>query len=146
MDFAREEVLDECNKAFCTHCQDFVRSSKKMDVWTAPQILIIQLKRFYSKGDYQRKLDINVEFPDTLDMAPFVIGPHPAGGLHYRLVSVIEHSGGLGGGHYVAVALHHVANKWYRFNDETVKPIKQRDAHTENAYVLFYECQGHIAS
>jgi ubiquitin C-terminal hydrolase len=104
------------------------------------------LKRFYSKGDYQRKLDINVDFPDSLDMTPFVIGPQPPGGLSYKLVSVIEHSGGLGGGHYIAAALHQVVKRWYRFNDETVKPIKQHNAHTENGYVLFYERQRHIAS
>jgi ubiquitin C-terminal hydrolase len=135
--FAHEEVLDEANKAFCPHCRDFVRAAKKMDLWTVPKLLVIQLKRFFSKGVYQRKLDLNVDYPDELDLTPFV--KRQEGGSTFRLVAVVEHSGGLGGGHYVADVLHQPLMKWYRFSDDTIKTIKQSDAHSENGYVLFYE-------
>jgi ubiquitin carboxyl-terminal hydrolase 4/11/15 len=139
INFAREEVLDETNKAFCPHCRDFVRATKKMDLWTVPEFLIIQLKRFFSKGLYQRKLDLNVDYPDELDVTPFV--KKQEAGCRFKLVAVIDHSGGLNGGHYVADVLHEPLMKWYRFSDDMVKVMKQSDAHSENGYVLFYEKQ-----
>jgi hypothetical protein len=140
VNFAREEVLDSANKAFCPHCRDFVRATKKMDIWTVPELLVIQLKRFFSKGTYQRKLDLMVEYPDEFEISPFVL--RQIGETKYRLVGVIEHSGGLGGGHYIADVFHYQLGKWFRFNDEGVRAIKQSEVHSEQGYVLFYEkCQ-----
>jgi hypothetical protein len=135
--FALEEVLDMANKAFCPHCREFVRAAKKMDLWTVPELLIIQLKRFLSKGQCQKKLELNVEYPDEFDISPFVLQRMEP--TKYRLVAVIEHSGGLGGGHYIADVFHHQLAKWFRFNDDTVKAIKQNEVHSERGYVLFYE-------
>jgi hypothetical protein len=96
-------------------------------------LLVIQLKRFFTKGPHQRKLDLNVEYPSELEMTPFVRAEN--GGANYRLVAVIEHSGGPDGGHYIADALYGQLMKWYQFRDDIVKAIKQSDAHSANAYI-----------
>jgi hypothetical protein len=137
LDFAVEERLDVDNMAFCPHCRDFFRATKKMDLWSVPEILVLHLKRFYTKGAYQRKLDINCEYPEQIDMREFVIGPQNARTLTYRLVGLISHSGGLGGGHYVADVYHDRVREWIHCSDDVVKATK--DVHSDSAYVLFYQ-------
>eukprot|EP00467_Chlorarachnion_reptans_P000173 CAMPEP_0114492744 /NCGR_PEP_ID=MMETSP0109-20121206/3725_1 /TAXON_ID=29199 /ORGANISM="Chlorarachnion reptans, Strain CCCM449" /LENGTH=1672 /DNA_ID=CAMNT_0001669621 /DNA_START=493 /DNA_END=5511 /DNA_ORIENTATION=- len=64
----------------------------------------------------------------------------------YDLYAVINHYGGAGGGHYVALAkagaIHRGADSppstWYRFDDSAVTRISERDVITRNAYVVFY--------
>ena len=54
-----------------------MQAFKKIEVWTAPRILIIHLKRFNYRGKYhfRDRLDHLVEFPlDGLDMTPYVLG------------------------------------------------------------------------
>jgi ubiquitin carboxyl-terminal hydrolase 4/11/15 len=135
--FAKEEILDESNKAFCPHCREFVKAAKKMDIWTVPTLLVIQLKRFFSKGLYQKKLEQDVHYPDELDMSQYMA--QTVGVTNYRLIAVINHTGGLAGGHYIADVLHPNLHKWHRFNDQTVRQITRAVAHSDGGYVLFYE-------
>ena len=147
-DYYREpEVLDEDNKWLCPKCKEFVCARKKVDIWKVPEVLIIQLKRF-SGGKYSaRKLETYVDFPDILDMRPFIIGPQKdEENLTYRLYAVSNHMGGLGGGHYTAHAI--VQNPfeepdpnahWYSFNDSSCSGSSSSHAHSSAAYVLFYE-------
>lgn len=134
--FAKDEVLDEFNMAFCGQCRDFFRARKKMDLWSVPDVLVLQLKRFFTKGHYQRKLTIRVDFPEELDLTGRVLGPQKEESLKYVLTSVIEHEGGLGGGHYVADVIYD--NNWYRCNDELVKRMRAHDVHGDSGYILFY--------
>ncbi|KAJ3452976.1 ubiquitin carboxyl-terminal hydrolase [Anaeramoeba flamelloides] len=57
----------------------------------------------------------------------------------YDLVSLIKHSGGLGGGHYIACAKSIQDGKWYNFNDHYVSSISESSVRKEQAYVLFYQ-------
>ena len=41
--FSKEEILSEEDKWYCSNCKDFVRASKKMDLWTSPDILVFFL-------------------------------------------------------------------------------------------------------
>ncbi|KAH0789723.1 Clan CA, family C19, ubiquitin hydrolase-like cysteine peptidase [Histomonas meleagridis] len=139
--FSTSETLDENNKWYCPNCKQFVCATKKMDIWNVPDILIIQLKRFKTT----RKLDSDVNFPSNFNMSDYIRGPQNENKMIYRLYAVSEHMGGLGGGHYTAHAL--VSNrkfeeeggKWYYFNDSTVHKAKESEAHSSNAYILFYE-------
>jgi ubiquitin carboxyl-terminal hydrolase 4/11/15 len=137
--FGEDEILGEENKAFCRHCREFFRAHKQMSLWTVPKILILHLKRFFSKGMYQKKLDINCEYEDELDLKGFVREYKGRDSLKFRLVGVIEHSGGLSGGHYVADVWHDSQEKWLCFNDDKVKKLKINEVHSHDAYVLFYE-------
>jgi hypothetical protein len=137
--FCEDEILDDENKAFCRHCRDFFRAHKQMTLWTVPRILIIHLKRFFSKGMYQRKLDINCEYDEYLNLEGRVEVCDGVDKLNYRLVGVIGHSGGLTGGHYIADVWHRESERWICFNDEKWKKLKSNEIHSQNAYVLFYE-------
>lgn len=153
--FSENEILDSRNQWFCKKCQKNVNANKKIDVWSAPKVLIIQLKRFVSVDDTIRKQDANIAYPELLDMSDYLVGPDKNRKCTYKLFSVCEHFGGLMGGHYTAHALVTNSNvvhgseryssdnyenaKWYYFNDSSVTKSSSHEAHTHNAYMLFYE-------
>lgn len=141
--FSMAERLSETNQWYCPTCRKHVCAQKKMDIWSVPKCLIIHLNRFKKGSSHymSQKIDTNIDFPDTLDMREYVIGPQNAqSSLKYRLYAVAEHSGTCNFGHYTAKAI--VASEqgtWYSFNDGTVMESKSSLAHTPAAYILFYE-------
>eukprot|EP00903_Cladosiphon_okamuranus_P012270 g11508.t1 len=57
----------------------------------------------------------------------------------YDLWGVVNHYGGLGGGHYTAYALNVIDKRWYEFSDDRVSVVdNEADLVTSAAYVLFY--------
>jgi ubiquitin carboxyl-terminal hydrolase 16/45 len=77
-------------------------ASKQYLIKKPPKVLTLHLKRFMQLGDHLKKIDIHVSFPRTLDLSPFATSEAQKLGLKYNLYGVVEHSGGLSGGHYVA--------------------------------------------
>jgi len=147
------EQLNETDMWYCSRCKEHVRAFKKFDLWSLPNILILHLKRFhYLPGTYfvhRQKLEELVDFPlEALDMSGLVLGAVPEGtDLTYDLYAVSEHSGGLGGGHYTAVArnmedLPDASGEWFAFNDSGVSRSDPRRVVTPRAYVLFYKRRG----
>ena len=137
--FLCREQLSQTDTWYCSKCKDHVQAFKKMDVWTAPKILTLHLKRFqYESGYMREKLDMLVKFNEELDMGPWVSGPQGKGELKYRLIAVSNHIGfGIGGGHYTAYARH--KGKWYLFNDSGVSSASVDRLCSDEAYVLFYK-------
>ncbi|KNC52832.1 ubiquitin carboxyl-terminal hydrolase [Thecamonas trahens ATCC 50062] len=59
----------------------------------------------------------------------------------YTLFAVTVHSGGLGGGHYIAyvkLALPRGGHQWYHCSDSSVRPVDVRAVLSAEAYMLFY--------
>jgi len=148
--FSEREQLEETDPWFCPKCKEHVSAFKKMDVWSLPDVLILHLKRFsYVQGLYsgptREKIEDLVHFPvEGLDMRDVMRGPvDEAAPPVYDLYAVSEHSGGLGGGHYTAVAKNFRDGKWYFFNDSSVRPVEEGNEEaaliTPRAYVLFYK-------
>jgi hypothetical protein len=139
--FALAEKLDENNEWFCPKCREFVQADKKIDIWSVPEVLVIQLKRFSGAGMTGHKIEALVDFQDELDLGPYVVGPQNPEDMVYRLYAVSEHSGSLIGGHYTAhaVVASGVAPEWYSFNDSSCYLANASNAHSELAYVLFYQ-------
>ncbi|OHT16694.1 hypothetical protein TRFO_41622 [Tritrichomonas foetus] len=144
--FSINETLDENNKWYCPHCKEFVRADKKLDIWSVPEVLVIQLKRFIRNEEhFLRKLNTKVEYPSKLAMSKYLVGPQKNEKIEYRLYAVSEHMGGLCGGHYTAHTrvsdrnLNVDKSKWYSFNDSYVGESSENRAHNDDAYVLFYE-------
>lgn len=48
--FRTPEMLDENNMWYCNKCKDHVRAQKQMEIYKAPPIFIISLKRFRQAG------------------------------------------------------------------------------------------------
>ena len=148
--FSEREQLEETDPWFCPKCKEHVAAFKKMDVWSLPDVLILHLKRFsyvqeLSSGPTRDKIEDLVNFPvEGLDMRDVMRGPvDESAPPVYDLYAVSEHSGGLGGGHYTAVAKNFRNGKWYSFNDSSVKPVEEGKEEatliTPRAYVLFYK-------
>jgi ubiquitin C-terminal hydrolase len=136
-EFCKEEILDDNNLWSCKECKKKVRAHKKMQLWSLPGILVIQLKRF----DQNRinKITNLINFPlENLDLknmiSPFNLDPSLC--YEYTLYCVINHQGTLHQGHYYAFC--RKENKWYSFNDDYIDEVSEENIISHNAYTLFY--------
>ncbi|KAF2085227.1 UCH-domain-containing protein, partial [Saccharata proteae CBS 121410] len=136
---SKSEVLSEENAWYCSRCKELRRAKKTLEIWTAPEILVIHLKRFAAGGRSMRdKLNILVDFPiEGLDISDRV-GLPEGRELIYDLFAVDNHYGGLGGGHYTAVAKNFYDKQWYDYNDSSVSKRSPKDIVSNSAYLLFY--------
>ena len=133
--FVKMEKLKENNEWFCASCKEFTKATKKMEIYRAPHILVIHLKRFSSNN----KIDTLVDFPLVdLNLSEYILSQNENEDLKYDLFAISNHFGGLGGGHYIAYAKNHILNKWFKFDDSSVYEMSENDLVTSSAYVLFY--------
>ena len=83
-----------------------------------------------------------MDFQNTIDISNYVIQKDKPR-IIYNLYGVITHLGESGpNAHFVATCKSPVDGKWYRYNDATVKPIRDFNADVKNfgiPYILFYE-------
>ncbi|XP_051896201.1 ubiquitin carboxyl-terminal hydrolase 8 [Pristis pectinata] len=100
--FSKEEKLTDNNRFHCSNCKAHRDSTKKLEIWKLPPILLVHLKRFSYEGRWKQKLQTNVDFPlENLELSNYVIGPKN-NVKRYNLYAVSNHYGGLDGGHYTA--------------------------------------------
>ncbi|KIK61734.1 hypothetical protein GYMLUDRAFT_243413 [Collybiopsis luxurians FD-317 M1] len=167
-EFTKEEQLGADDLWYCPQCKKHQQATKKFDLWSTPDVLVVHLKRFSNSRILRDKIDAFVDFPiEGLDLNERVnerrillklqrrgidtdsvelLGRGSEGGsgqstsepLIYDLFAVDEHLGGLGGGHYRAYAQNHMNNKWYHFDDSYVSESSANSAVNANAYLLFY--------
>uniref|UniRef100_G3PQC3 Ubiquitin carboxyl-terminal hydrolase 8 n=1 Tax=Gasterosteus aculeatus aculeatus TaxID=481459 RepID=G3PQC3_GASAC len=136
--FSKEEKLTDNNKVFCRHCKAHRDSTKKLEIWKVPPIVLVHLKRFSYEGRWKQKLQTHVDFPlDTLDLGQYVIGPKQTL-KKYCLYGVSNHYGGLDGGHYTAFCKNALKQRWYKFDDHEVTEISTPTVKSSAAYILFY--------
>lgn len=145
--FMEVEALAASEALHCPACKISppLAPIKKMDIWSAPDILILHLKRFlYTPGLVfmtREKITVPVAFPVSgLDLSKYVIGA-AAQEVLYDLYAVCHHMGGLGGGHYTA-SCKGEDGKWFYYNDSNVSEIRDLDFHDGTPYVLFYKRRG----
>ena len=70
----QKERLYSAEAWYCPKCKEHVQATKKLDLWTAPEVLILHLKRFQYTTQSRRKIDAPVKFPLTdLDLSPYLI-------------------------------------------------------------------------
>ncbi|KAL8973222.1 MAG: hypothetical protein Q9197_002448 [Variospora fuerteventurae] len=139
-EFGRAEILSENDAWYCPRCKEHRRASKTFELWTAPDILVIHLKRFSSQGRLRDKLDVRVDFPvEGLDLTNRVASQDEGRSPIYDLYAVDNHYGGLGGGHYTAFAKNFYDGVWYEYNDSQVSRKQNPQAVVSSAaYLLFY--------
>nr|XP_040048200.1 ubiquitin carboxyl-terminal hydrolase 19 isoform X2 [Gasterosteus aculeatus aculeatus] len=149
--FTKPEVLAPEEAWYCPKCQQHREASKQLLLWRLPNVLIIQLKRFSFRSFIWRdKINDMVDFPvRNLDLSQFCIGQKDEEQMQqppiYDLYAVINHYGGMIGGHYTAYArLPSDKNSqrsdvgWRLFDDSTVTMVEESQVVTRYAYVLFY--------
>lgn len=126
-EFQREEVLDGSEKPKCERCKTRRRMTKKFSIEKCPKVLVIHLKRFGDSVGYSRsKISTNISFP--LRLTEF--------GGSYSLRGVCNHSGGVGGGHYIAYGK--TDDGWFEYNDSRVSSLPESSVQSRDAYLLFY--------
>ncbi|XP_028999716.1 ubiquitin carboxyl-terminal hydrolase 8 isoform X2 [Betta splendens] len=136
--FSKEERLTDNNKVFCRHCKYHRDSTKKLEIWKVPPIVLVHLKRFSYEGRWKQKLQTSVDFPlDNLDLSQYVIGPKQ-NLKRYSLYGVSNHYGGLDGGHYTAYCKNALKQRWYKFDDHEVSEMSTSSVKSSAAYILFY--------
>lgn len=159
-EFSKEETLGQDDLWYCPVCKKHQAATKKLDIYKAPDILVICLKRFGSSRTLRDKLDHLVKFPiDGLDLDERVgerrvtktLSLTPEEAKHYGiehstepfiydLYAVDNHFGGLGGGHYTAFCRNKDDQQWYNYDDSRVtktSPSAVQD--NRAAYLLFYK-------
>ena len=57
---------------------------------------------------------------DTTASQPPSMPQHEHSSPLYDLVGLVNHRGGMGGGHYVAYAQNHKTKRWFEFDDSRV--------------------------
>jgi len=146
--FREREQLGENDEWFCPKCKELVKAFKQMDLWTAPEILVIHLKRFYyERNQYIRswvdreKIGDLISFPmSDLDLKKYVRGLTPSDPSPiYDLYAVSNHMGGLGGGHYTAYVSQPEKESWFLMDDSRTSESAPERVVSANAYVLFYK-------
>ncbi|KAL8682568.1 MAG: hypothetical protein Q9186_001421 [Xanthomendoza sp. 1 TL-2023] len=139
-EFGKAEILSENDAWYCPRCKEHRRASKTFELWTAPDILVIHLKRFSSQGRLRDKLDVTVDFPvEGLDLTQRVASQEDGKSPIYDLFAVDNHYGGLGGGHYTAYAQNFYDKGWYDYNDSAVSRCRNpQNVVSCAAYLLFY--------
>ncbi len=75
--FSMEETLSGNDKWYCGKCKEHVTAFKKMEVYKAPDYLIIHLKRFSHQRNVMfgsRKISDIINFPVSgLDMSKYLV-------------------------------------------------------------------------
>ncbi|KAG9147591.1 hypothetical protein Leryth_007371 [Lithospermum erythrorhizon] len=135
--FTAKEQLDGGERQYqCQHCNQKVKALKQLTIHKPPHVLAIHLKRFGSHVQGQ-KINKKVEFGPTLDLKPFVTGPHD-GDLKYTLYGVLVHAGwSTHSGHYYCF-VRTSSGIWYSLDDNQVVQVGERKVLEQKAYMLFY--------
>ncbi|KAI9887730.1 MAG: ubiquitin-specific protease doa4 [Watsoniomyces obsoletus] len=160
--YTKEEKLGSEDTWTCPNCKVPREATKRITITRAPQVLVIQLKRFRTlRRGFSEKNNSFIDFPLTgLDLTPYSVPPLPASearqvaaqygpGLvapdnrttppfEYDAYGVVEHYGTLSGGHYTALVRGAGVGEWFDFNDRNVRGLASRGVQTEAAYLLFY--------
>ncbi|KAJ3409581.1 hypothetical protein HDV05_004398 [Chytridiales sp. JEL 0842] len=134
VDYISVETLDGDNKY---HAEGYgLQDAKKGVIFTKfPPVLHLQLKRFEydMMRDAMVKINDRYEFPLEIDLNEFLdVSCQNQGPQKYILHGVLVHSGDLHGGHYCAFLRAEKQGKWFKFDDDRVIPVTEKEVLEEN--------------
>ncbi|XP_060187072.1 ubiquitin carboxyl-terminal hydrolase 25 [Lycium barbarum] len=134
--FFQPEVLDGNNKYKCENCKKLVTARKQMSILQAPNVLVIQLKRF--EGIYGGKIDKPIAFEEVLVLSSYMCKASQDLHPEYNLFGTIVHSGfSPDSGHYYAY-IKDAVGRWYCCNDSCVSLSTLQEVLSEKVYILFF--------
>jgi len=123
--------------------------SRQQSISCPPENLTIHFKRFQmSQGGYPTKINDHVSYPMILDLTPFCSRDadksegvfDEEGQVLYSLYGIVEHSGSMNWGHYVAyVKSSECEKRWFHISDSSVSVTSYNRVTSVDAYILFYE-------
>ena len=132
--YVEGEILDGDNAVFNEKTNKNENVKKSIQFWNFPNILVIDLKRYFS---HEKKNKTLVSFPlENLDLSKYVIGYNKDSYI-YDLYGICNHSGSNLGGHYTSTVKN--VDEWYKFDDTSITKItKLNEIITPEAYCFFY--------
>jgi hypothetical protein len=162
LDITGHDDLRDCLESFIQRerfigAEQYEFNSQKIDaqafarILSAPDVLVLQLKRFAFDLATQRrrKLNTRLVFPKSLDLGPYLANP---GTQNYQLTGVVLHSGIAQSGHYTSLVS--LDGEWIRFDDMEVSVVTEAEFESlvygdgapvanefdlqHSAYLLFY--------
>lgn len=156
--FTRPERLGSDQKFFCQQCQVRQECLKQMSIRKLPLVSCFHIKRFEhsSTRKMSRKVNRYLQFPFSLDMAPYLSssilrnrfgnrifsfeGDEPDASnefsSEFELFAVITHTGKLDAGHYVTYL--RLSNQWYRCDDAWITQVNENIVRAAQGYMMFY--------
>uniref|UniRef100_A0A1D1Z5M9 Ubiquitin carboxyl-terminal hydrolase n=1 Tax=Anthurium amnicola TaxID=1678845 RepID=A0A1D1Z5M9_9ARAE len=156
--FTQPERLGSDQKFLCQHCQVTQESLKQMSIRKLPLVTCFHIKRFEhsSTKKMSRKVDRYLQFPFSLDMAPYLSSSILRSRFgnrifsfdgedsdastelasEFELFAVVTHSGKLNAGHYVTYL--RLSNQWYKCDDAWITRVTENIVRAAQAYMLFY--------
>jgi ubiquitin C-terminal hydrolase len=139
--YCQMEQLEESDMWYCNRCREHVQAWKNVDLYLAPPILFIHLKRFHFSASTHRrdKIGAFIDFPlKGLDLTERVSHWTDEEKPIYDCFAVSNHFGGLGGGHYTAYCLNDDGS-WAYYDDSRVTTnVDPKDVVSPAAYCLYY--------
>lgn len=135
-DYIAEETLDGDNK-YMAEGYGLQVAKKGIIFDSFPPVLHLQLKRF----EYDMMRDVNVkindryEFPMSLDLAPYMkpeVVQESQDNWVYHLHGVLVHSGDVHGGHYWVLIKPAAEGPWFKFDDDRVTRVTDREVLEDN--------------
>lgn len=147
----------------CEQCKALREATKQLQLFTYPQVLLLGLKRFETRGGSKggskghacdtpytsRKVSTRVRVDagreGVLDLSGFC---NPAGLAaaaaagrpppRYELIAVADHSGYINGGHYTTRGRCVLDGSWVEYNDSLVMGVEAPSGSSSEAYMLLY--------
>lgn len=133
------EMLDGENKYQAGDQYGYQDAKKGVVFQSFPPVLHLQLKRFeYDfKVDDLVKIDDFYEFPDKIDLSPYldddIPGDVKSQNWNYKLHGVLVHQGSISNGHYYAMIKPEAnSDTWMRFDDDKVWKVTPTQVFHEN--------------
>ena len=133
------ELLSGGNQYQCDNCNMLRDAVKTTRLSSAPDYLNITLLRF----KYDRTTELGAKVFTTVDYPKELVLPVTGGGVHYRLYSVVIHSGySSNDGHYYTWCSNPASSSWLLLNDSQVSQATweqfKQQTRNDTAYLLFY--------
>ena len=80
-----------------------------------------------------------VKFPiNNFDLGKYTLKLSNTQVCNYNLYAVANHLGDSNYGHYISYCKNY-NNKWYKYDDDSVIEMDEKDLVSSNAYCLFYQ-------
>tara|TARA_Y100000992_G_scaffold285848_1_gene237187 strand:+ start:332 stop:1393 length:1062 start_codon:yes stop_codon:yes gene_type:complete len=135
-DFFKSEEMNEENKNQFYDDTDntYKNVTKKVELFHTSEYLIIQLKRWNANFRKNQRI-IHYDPNSSLDLTCSQDSNEIT--KKYELFGIINHFGNIGGGHYTA-SIKNGNNKWYDYNDATVKEVPVNKVVGNKNYCLIY--------
>ena len=127
--------MEKLNQCFCPNCKKDTDCIKKCKIYKIPYYLIIHFQRTVKSVKSQNLIDI----PFSFDFNEFCENKN-FDDFNYELIGTINHYGSSSkSGHYLAYCKNYYDQKWYCFNDNSVKEINENEVINKQTIIVLYQ-------